>query len=106
DRGPFGNQLDQARQVAAEQRLTTGNADAVDAQGGEGVDEAGDLFEVEDAFARQPGVVRLRHAVLAAQVAPVRDRNAQAAQPAAETIDYRGVQAPIIAGRRRSAGRG
>ena len=46
-----------------------------------------DLLEGEQALARQPDVVRLRHAVLAAQVAAIGDRDAQAAQRPAEAID-------------------
>jgi hypothetical protein len=41
------------------------------------IDEPIDLLEVEDVFARQPEVVRLRHAVLASEVAAIGDRQPQ-----------------------------
>ena len=43
-----------------------------------------DLLEVQEVLARQPDVVVLRHAVLAAQVAAVGDREPQVAQRPAE----------------------
>ena len=52
----------------------------VDAERHEDVDERADLLEVEHVLARQPDVLLLRHAVLAAQVAAVGDRQAQVAQ--------------------------
>ncbi len=65
----------QIRQVAAQQRFAAGQTDLVHAERREDVDQPLDLFEVEDVFARQPDVVRLRHAVAAAQVAAVGDRD-------------------------------
>ena len=63
--------LDELRQVAAEQRLTTRQPYLVDAEGEKLIDETVDLFELQDVLARQPQVVRLRHAVLAPQVAAI-----------------------------------
>ena len=51
-------------------------------------DERADLLERQQVFARQPGVFGFRHAVLAAEVAPVGDRDAEAAQRPAEEIDH------------------
>ena len=86
DRRLRRERCDQRRQVAAQQRLAAGDADPVDADVDEGVGERRDLLEREQRLARQPDVVRLRHAVLAAQVAAVGDRDAQAAQRPAEAI--------------------
>ena len=55
----------------------------------EGVGDGGDLLEGQQRLARQPGVVRLRHAVLAAEVAAVGDGDAQAAQRTAEAVENR-----------------
>ena len=85
DRRLRREQFDQLRQVAAEQRLAAREPHPIHAERGERVHQHGDFFEVEDALARQPRVVRLRHAVLAAQVAPVGDRHAEAAQRAARS---------------------
>ena len=77
----------EARQLAPQQRLTARNTDPVDADLAEGAGEGGDFLEREQRLARQPGVVHLGHAVVAAQVAAVGDRHAQAPQRAAEAID-------------------
>ncbi len=77
---------DERRQVAAEQRLAAGEANLVHAEADEDVDKAADLLEMQHVLARQPGVVVLRHAVFAAQVAAVGDRQAQVAQRTAEAI--------------------
>ena len=73
---------DERRQVAAQERLAAGQAQPVHAERDEDVDERADLLEVQDVLARQPGVVLLRHAVRAAQVAAVGDRQPQVAQRA------------------------
>ena len=80
DRRPGREPVDELRQVAAQQRLATGQPDLVHAEGREDVDERLDLLEVQDVLARQPHVVRLRHAVAAAQVAPVGDREPEVPQ--------------------------
>ena len=76
----------QRRKVAAQQRLAAGQPDLVDAERQEDVDERADLLEVQHVLARQPDVVVLRHAVFAAQVAAVGDRQPQVAQRPAEAI--------------------
>src|SRR5437879_8235016 len=76
----------QSRQVLAQQGLAAGQAHLVHAELREDAGQRVDLLEREDGLARQPGVLLLRHAVLAAQVAPVRDRNAQAAERPAEGV--------------------
>ena len=48
-----------------------------------------DLLEVEQILARQPHVVLLRHAVTAAEVAAVGDRQAQVAQRTVESVEQR-----------------
>src|SRR5450759_2888415 len=58
----------------------------VDAEAGERVDQHRDFLEVEDALPGEPRVIGFRHAVLAAQVAAVGHRNAQAAQRAIEAV--------------------
>ena len=83
---PRREQLDQPRQIAAEQRLAAGDSHAVHALRREDIDQRRDLLEVEDVLPRQPRIVGLGHAVLAAQVAPVGDRHPQAAQRTAEAI--------------------
>ena len=57
-----------------------------DAEGAEDVGEPADLLELEQVRARQPDVLLLGHAVVAAQVAPVRHREAQVAERAAEAV--------------------
>src|SRR5581483_8041579 len=64
-----------------------------DAEADEDVDEAADLLEVQHVLARQPRVVVLRHAVFAAEVAAVGDRQAQVPQRTAEAI---GEHDPIV----------
>jgi hypothetical protein len=46
-----------------------------------------DFFECQNVFARKPDVIVLGHAVLAPQVAPVGDRDPEAPQGAAKSID-------------------
>ena len=54
----------------------------------EDVDQRADLLEVQHVLARQPDVVVLRHAVFAAQVAAVGDRQPQVAQRPPEAIEH------------------
>jgi hypothetical protein len=81
-----GQHAHQRGHVAAEQRLAARQADLVHAEREEDVDERARLFEMEDVLPRQPDVVVLRHAVLAAQVAAVGNRQPQIAQRARESI--------------------
>jgi hypothetical protein len=74
--GLAASRPNQVRQIAPQERLPAREANLVDAERGEDVDQTFDLLEVENVFSRQPHVIRLRHAVTAAEVAPVRDRHA------------------------------
>ena len=74
-------------EVAAEQRFAAGQPEPVDAERDEDVDERADLLEVQHVLARQPHVLLLRHAVLAAQVAAVGDRQPQVPQRTAEAVE-------------------
>ena len=82
--------LDQPLDVPAHERLAAGDAELAHAVRDERAREARDLLVVEQLRARQELVVAaedlLRHAVDAAEVAPVGDRDAEIAQRAAETI--------------------
>src|SRR5262249_17138331 len=83
----LGGQLpDQFGQVAAQERLATREPDLVDAEVEEHVDERAHLLEVEDLLTGQPGVFLLRHAVPAAQVAAVGDRQPQISERSAEDV--------------------
>ena len=76
--------LDQSVQVLAQQRLAAGQADLLDAVGDERARQPRDLLEAQQFGVRQEAVVPvedlLRHAVGAAEVAAIRDRDAQVAQ--------------------------
>ena len=85
------------RQVPPDEGLASRQADPVDAQVREDSDEPGDLLEVEDVLPRQPGVVLLRHAVSAAQVAPVGDREAQVPERAPEGVQQRHERSILVA---------
>ena len=86
DRGTRGQQADQRGEIAAEQRLAAREPHAIHAERGEDVCEQRDLLEIEDAGARQPGVFRLRHAVVAPQIAAIRDGDPEAAERPIEAI--------------------
>jgi hypothetical protein len=73
--------------VSAQQRLAAGEAHLVDAERDEHVHQPLDLLEMQDVLARQPGVLRLGHAVAAAEVAPVGDRETQVAQRAGVAVE-------------------
>ena len=88
-----GQHADEARQVAAQQRLAAGQAHLVHAEVEEHVGQRGDLAEVQDVLAREPDVLLLRHAVAAAEVAAIGDRDAQVAQHAAARVEDGGHQA-------------
>ena len=82
--------LDQPLDVAAHERLAAGDADLLDAVGDEHPRQALDLLEREQLPALEERVVApedlLRHAVDAAEVAPVGDRDAQVAQRTAQCV--------------------
>ena len=98
---------DQLLDVAADERLAAGEADLLHAERHGRPRDARDLVEVEQLLAvEEPVVVAehlLRHAVRAAEVAPVRDRDPQVAKGPAEGIeslrhlgtDYRGAPADV-----------
>ena len=79
----------QVRDVAAEQRLAAGQPNLVDAEVEEQVDQLLDFLEVQDVLARQPEVLLFGHAVPAAQVAPVGDREAQVPERPAVDVGNR-----------------
>jgi hypothetical protein len=89
DRRRAASGFDEHRQVAAQQRLAAGDSHTIDADCRERVGDRRGLLVAEDAFTGQPDVVRLGHAVLAAQVASVGHRNAQAAQRPLKAIEER-----------------
>jgi hypothetical protein len=88
-------------QVAPHQRLAAGEAHLLHAQAGEQARQARGLLEPEHFLVRQELEVAVegfpRHAVHAAEVAAVGDRDAQVAQAAAERIRER----PAVVSRRR-----
>ena len=77
-------------QVAAHERLAAGQPDLVDAHRGHDGDEALDLLEGEQLGLGQPRQALGGHAVAAAEVAAVGDRDAQAADRAAPAVLQRG----------------
>ena len=83
--------LDEALELLAEQRLAAGEADLLDAERDERARDALELLEAQQLLAvHEPVVVaedRLRHAVGAAEVAAVGDRDAQVADRAAERVE-------------------
>ena len=78
---------DQFRQIAAEQRLAAGEADAIETRFREEIAELTDLLERQHVRARQPDVLVLRHAVVAPEVAAIGDRNPQVAERPAEGVE-------------------
>jgi hypothetical protein len=86
----FARELtDEARQVTAEQRLAARHANPVDAELPEQVRQPADLLERQHVLLRQPEVFVLGHAVVAAQVAPIGDRQTQAPQRPPERVEQR-----------------
>jgi hypothetical protein len=69
----------QLGQIAAQEWLASRKAHVFDAQRRKHLNQPRDFLECQQFLPRQPDVILLRHAVIAAQVAPVGDRNAQAA---------------------------
>ena len=91
--GDRGKHLDQLRQLRAEQRLAAGDAELPHAEAGRDPGDALDLLEAEDLVARQEREVRaedlLRHAVAAAKVATVGDRDTEVMQRPPEAVGWR-----------------
>jgi hypothetical protein len=65
-------------EVVSQERLAAGEADFVYAPAGEDADQTIDLLKGENRFARKPEVVFLRHAIAAAHVAAIGDRDSKA----------------------------
>ena len=79
---------DEARQIAAQQRLAAGQPHPGHPFADEDAGQAIDLLEAQEIRARQPHVLRLGHAIEAAQVAAIGDRHAQCAQWAVERVEH------------------
>jgi hypothetical protein len=84
--GASGERPHQGGDLRAEKRLSTRQTDLVDPQRAEDAGDAVQLLEGEQVLLRQPDVLRLGHAVAAAQVAPVGDAQPQAPQRTAERV--------------------
>src|SRR5207249_4694243 len=63
----------------------------VDAEGEKHVDQRADFLEMEHVLPRQPHVVVFRHAVLAAEIAPVGDRQTEVAKWTVQAIEHDGM---------------
>jgi hypothetical protein len=74
DAGQGGDASRQLGDVAPQQRLAAGQADALDAEPGERADQSLDLVEVEPVLGLFETLEAFRNAVAAAQVAAVGDR--------------------------------
>lgn len=86
--GESSHPLHDADQAGAQQRLTAGEADLRDAQGAHGyVDQADDLVVAEQVGLGQPLQTLLGHAVRAAQIAPVGQRDPQVGGHSAVGVD-------------------
>ena len=85
---------DQVRQVAPDERLAPGDPQLLGAEPDEDAGDPLDLLEREDLIVREERVVApedlLRHAVRAAEVAAVRDRDPQVAHGPAEQVPWVG----------------
>src|SRR5258708_7788580 len=77
------------RKIAPQQWLAPCKADVFYTERCEHLHQARDFLEGQQFLARKPDVFLLRHAVVAAQVAPVGDRNTQAAQRTAQLVGKR-----------------
>ena len=77
---------DEVWHVTTQQRFAAGQADLVHAKAREDIDQRLDLLEVQDVLARQPHVLRLRHAVAAAEIAAVGDREAEVPEGPVEAV--------------------
>ena len=107
--GELRQLFDQVFEVAAQERLAAGDADLFHAEVDEDMGDAHDFFEGQQLLAREIGVVVakdfLRHAIHAAEIAAVGDRDAQVAHAPVATIGEiafrRGGE--VVAGRQRGA---
>src|SRR5215213_9678735 len=81
-----GQQVHQRGEIVAQQRLTAGQPNLLDAELGKDASEPVNLLEAENGGARQPDILRLRHAVAAPHVAAVCDGDAEVAEGTAEHI--------------------
>ena len=101
---------DQRRQVAADQRLAAGDPELVDAEPDEDRRQPRDLLERQHLLARQEREVAAedlgRHAVRAAEVASVGDRDPQVPQRAAESVRQAGAAVERVGGRTARSDRG
>ena len=88
-RGLAAKHSNQLRKIAAQQRLAPREAHVFDAQRGKHLHQPRNFLESQQFLPRQPDVLLLRHAVVAAQVAPVGHRDAQAAQRPAKPVGER-----------------
>ena len=95
-------ELDELRQIAPQEGLAAGDADFFHAESDKQTREARQFLEREDFTLRQERVVAperlLRHAVGAAEVAAVGDRDPQVAVDPSEAVDQR--LGPVGGGRR------
>ena len=83
-----GEAFHQLGQVRPHQGFPSGQPDALEAEAlHANLGKALDLFEAEDLRTGQPRHALRRHAVLAAEIAPIGDRDAQIAHDSAERID-------------------
>src|SRR4029434_1294073 len=82
----------QRRQVFAEKGFAPSESNLVDAELGKHVHQFTYLFEGEEVFAGKPDILLLWHAILAAQVAAVCDRQPQVTEGSAKGV---GDETPI-----------
>ena len=75
--------------IAAQQRFAPRKPHVLNAQRRKHLDQPRNFLKCQQFLPRQPDILLLRHAVVAAQVAPVGDRNAQAAQRTAQHVSQR-----------------
>ena len=80
--------LEQADHVAPHQRFAAGEAQLANPLAYESAAQPVQLFQAEDVLLRQERHL-LGHAVNAAEVAPVRDRNPEVGDRATKRIDHR-----------------
>ena len=79
-------QADQPRQPTSKQRLSAGQPYSIHAEVGKIASQACQFLIGQHILARQPDIVLLRHAVLAAKIASIRHGQTQAAQRPTENI--------------------
>ena len=84
-------ELDEVFDVPAHERLAAGDPHCANAELREDADDPGELLEAQELLALEkdvvPAVDLLRHAVDAAKVAPIGDRDAQRLERAAELVE-------------------